>query len=164
MQCSFYPRKSPMLEHITPVLLTYNETANIGRTLGCLTWARDIVAVDSGSTDATLAILAKFPNVRVFNRRFDTHAAQWAYAVHETGIATPWILRLDADYQVPDTLIEEIGRLDPGGPVAAYRIAFDYAIFSHKLVSSLYPANTILLRMGRFSVRDKGHTEAWTVQ
>src|SRR5262249_52171620 len=29
---------------------------------------------------------------------------------------------------------------------------------------SLYPANTILLRKGKFSVRDKGHTEAWDVK
>jgi hypothetical protein len=30
-------------------------------------------------------------------------------------------------------------------------------------LASLYPANTVLLRKGRFSVRDKGHTEAWEV-
>ena len=29
--------------------------------------------------------------------------------------------------------------------------------------SSLYPANTILLRRGRFTVTDDGHTERWTV-
>jgi glycosyltransferase involved in cell wall biosynthesis len=153
-----------MLGHITPVLLTYNEAANIGRTLSRLTWAKDIVVVDSGSTDATINILAKFSQVRVFSRPFDTHGNQWRYAVHETAIATPWILRLDADYQVSEALIEEFVHLDPNDPVNAYRIAFDYAIFSRKLVSSLYPANTILLRQGRFSVWDKGHTEAWTVE
>jgi len=153
-----------MLEQITPVLLTYNEGANIGRTLSSLTWAKDIVVVDSVSTDATLAIVAKFPQVRVFSRRFDTHAAQWRYAVHETAIVTPWVLRLDADYQVTAALVEEMARLDANAPVNAYRIAFDYAIFSHKLVTSLYPANTILLRMDKFSVWDRGHTEAWTVE
>src|SRR5262249_26322293 len=70
---------------------------------------------------------------------------------------------LDADYQVSDKLVAELKRLDPNAPVSAYRIAFNYAIFSHALVSSLYPANTILLRRGRFSIQDKGHTEAWTV-
>jgi glycosyltransferase involved in cell wall biosynthesis len=61
-----------MLEQITRVLLTYNEEQNIGRTLSHLAWAKDIVLVDSG-TDGTLAALAHFPNVRVFNRPFDTH-------------------------------------------------------------------------------------------
>src|SRR5262249_33865236 len=123
-----------MLEHITPVLLTYNEAPNIGQTLSRLTWAKDIVVVDSGSTDETLAILGEFSQVRVFRRPFDSHGNQWRYAVHETAIATPWILRMDADYQVPQGLIEELARLDANAPVSAYRIAFDYAVFSRKLV------------------------------
>src|ERR1039457_5585450 len=143
-----------MLDHITPVLLTYNEEANIRRTLSHLTWAKDIVVVDSGSTDKTLAIVANCAQVRVFNRSFDTHGNQWRYAVQETAITTPWILRLDADYQVPESLIAELGRLDPNARVNAYSIAFDYAIFSRELTSSLYPANTILLRMGHFTIWD----------
>jgi glycosyltransferase involved in cell wall biosynthesis len=152
-----------MLDQVTPVLLTYNEIQNISRTLSHLVWAKDIVVVDSGSTDGTLAVLASCPNVRVFERTFDTHANQWRYAVEETEIDTDWILRLDADYQVSDALVAEIQALDPSAPVSAYRISFDYAVFSHKLRSSLYPANTVLLRKGSFAVRDKGHTEAWDV-
>src|SRR5262249_31391829 len=60
-------------------------------------------------------------------------------------------------------LVAELARLDPKAPVSAYRIAFDYAILSRKLLSSLYPPNTILLRKGRFAIWDKGHTEAWDV-
>jgi glycosyltransferase involved in cell wall biosynthesis len=152
-----------VLDHITPVLLTYNEEANIAGTLSGVQWARDIVVVDSGSTDGTRAILEKFPNVRLFTRAFDTHANQWRFAVEETQIGTEWILRLDADYRLSATLIAELARLDPNAAVSAYRIGFDYAVFSKKLLSSLYPANTILLRKGRFSVRDAGHTEAWDV-
>jgi len=153
-----------MLDHITPVLLTHNEEQNIGRTLSRLGWAKDIVVVDSGSTDETLAILAACPNVRVFNRPFDTHAKQWRYAVEETQIATDWILRLDADYQVSDELVSELSQLDPDAPVSAYRVRFDYAIFSQKLLSSLYPPNIILLRKDKLSVWDRGHTEAWDVK
>jgi glycosyltransferase involved in cell wall biosynthesis len=153
-----------MLGDITPVLLTYNEEQNVDRTLSRLAWAKDIVVVDSDSSDGTLAALAKFSNVRVFSRRFDTHANQWRYATEETGIGTNWLLRLDADYQVTDALVRELSRLDPHAAVNAYRIGFDYAIFSHKLVSSLYPSNTILMRKGCFSVQDKGHTEVWEVR
>ena len=152
-----------MLEQITPVLLTYNEEQNIGRTLSHLNWAKDIVVVDSGSTDGTLAALTHFPNVRVFNRPFDTHGNQWRYAAQETKIATDWLLRLDADYQVSDALVAELARLDPNAAVSAYRIGFDYTVFSRKLLSSLYPPKPIVLRKGCFSVSDKGHADVWDV-
>jgi glycosyltransferase involved in cell wall biosynthesis len=153
-----------MLDEITPVLLSYNEAPNIARTLSHLKWASDIVVLDSGSTDETLSILANSPRVRVLIRPFDIHSNQWRHAVFETGISTPWILRLDADYQVTDELVKELSRLDPNAPFNAYRIGFDYAIYSRKLVSSFYPPNTILLRMGHFAITQRGHTEAWSVE
>ena len=152
-----------MLDRITPVILTHNEADNIGRTLARLAWAKTIVVVDNDSTDGTLDIVARFSNARLFNRPFVTHADKWRFAVQETGITTDWILRLDADYQVPEELVAEMVRLDPAAPVAAYRIGFDYAIFGRRLIGSLYPSNTILLRRGKFSVIDRGHTEAWTI-
>jgi len=36
-----------VLNHITPVILTYNEAPNIQRTLAALSWAIDVVVVDS---------------------------------------------------------------------------------------------------------------------
>jgi glycosyltransferase involved in cell wall biosynthesis len=153
-----------MLNEITPVLLTFNEAENIGRTLSCLTWAKDIVIVDSGSTDETISIVARFPQARLFHREFDTHGNQWRYATEETGIGTNWILRLDADYQVTEAVKTELSHLDANAAVDAYLVSFDYAIFGRKLISSLYPANTILLRKNKFLVQDKGHTEVWTVR
>ena len=157
--------KLQMLDHITPVLLTYNEEHNIARTMSHLAWAKDIVVVDSGGADRTLAVLATFDRARVFHRRFDTHANQWRYAIENTQIATDWILRsFDADYQVSDALIAELALLNSNAPVSAYRISFDYAVLARQLLSyALYPANTILLRRGRFSVQDEGHTEVWDV-
>jgi hypothetical protein len=74
------------------------------------------------------------------------HGKQWRYATQETKIATDWLLRLDADYQVSDALVAELARLDPNAAVSAYRVKFDYAVFSRKLRSSLYPPKTVLLR------------------
>ncbi|MBG0811732.1 glycosyltransferase family 2 protein [Methylosinus sp. H3A] len=152
-----------LLDRITPVLLTHDEEPNIGGALSHLRWAKDIVVVDSGSADRTLDILRADPRVRVFARPFDTHASQWRFAVMETGVASDWILRLDADYRVSDALIAELRDLRPAPDVAAYEISFDYAIFGGALRTSLYPPNTVLLRSGCFSVYDRGHTEAWRV-
>jgi glycosyltransferase involved in cell wall biosynthesis len=153
-----------MLKKITPVLLTYNEAANIRRTLAQLSWASRIVVVDSFSTDATASILREFANVSFYQRKFDSQARQWQFATQETAIATPWMLALDADYVVTGALIAELATLSDDEDVAAYKIAFDYAIFSRRLAASLYPANTLLLRMGRFQVIERGHAEVWRVE
>ncbi|WP_422000315.1 glycosyltransferase family 2 protein [Reyranella sp.] len=148
-----------MLADITPVILTFNEAANIGRSLERLTWAREIVIVDSGSTDETAAIVARFPNARLVVRPFDTHARQWRFAVEETGIASDWVLRLDADYMVEPALREEIGGLRPDPGTAAYEISFTYCIEGRPLRASLYPALPVLFRRGRGRFEQDGHTE-----
>jgi glycosyltransferase involved in cell wall biosynthesis len=151
-----------MIDDITPILLTFNEARNLRRTLSCLSWAKDIVIVDSGSNDDTLAIVKEFPQTRLFHRQFDTHCNQWQFAIEQTGIETPWILRLDADYTLTPEFISELKELDLVS-VNAYRISFLYAIYSRPLRASLYPANTVLLRRGHFVVWDNGHTERWKV-
>lgn len=153
-----------MLDAITPVILCNNEALNIRRTLAGLAWATQIVVVDSGSTDGTIDILQADPRVKLFRRTLDTHAGQWRFATMDTGIDTPFILRMDADYVVPPEMADELSRIDPNGPESAYRIVFDYAVFSHRLVGSLYPANTILMRRGRFAIIDNGHTENWRIE
>lgn len=157
-------RPGNVLADITPVILTYNEAANIGRSLERLTWAREVVIVDSNSTDETLAIAARFPNVRVVSRPFDTHAEQWRFAVGETGIVSGWILRLDADYMVEPALRDEIAALAPAADTAAYEIAFTYCIDGRPLRASLYPALPVLFRRGHARFVQDGHTEKLRIE
>jgi hypothetical protein len=156
---ALFNRQGVVLAEITPVILTYNEAPNIGRSLERLTWARQVVIVDSGSTDETLAIAGRFANVRTFQRPFDTHAQQWRFAVEETGIASDWLLRLDADYLVEPALRDELAALVPAPATAAYEIAFIYCIVGRPLRASLYPALPVLFRRGRGRFEQDGHTE-----
>ena len=148
-----------MLADITPVILTYNEAANIGRSLDRLTWARQVAVVDSGSTDETPAIVARYPNARLVQHPFDSHAAQWRFATEETGVSTPWVLRLDADYILEPALREEIAALTPAPDTAAYEIAFTYCIGGRPLRASLYPRLPVLFRRGKAEFVADGHTE-----
>jgi glycosyltransferase involved in cell wall biosynthesis len=144
-----------LLDQITPVILTRDEEANIGRTLAQLTWANDVVVVDSFSTDRTLEIAREFPNVRIFQREVDTLTGQTIYGLQQA--QTPWVLLLDADFFVPDAFVEEARALQPASEVRAYRAKFDYAINGRKLRASLYPARIVLLHRDHTTVWQDGH-------
>jgi glycosyltransferase involved in cell wall biosynthesis len=146
-----------MLDRITPLILARDEEANIGRTLGQLAWAREVVIVDSFSTDSTVSIARQFANVRVVRRAFDSHDRQWSFGVEQ--VTTPWVLTLDADYFVPDAFVREIASLDPPPDLAGYEAAFVYAIEGRPLRSALYPRRVVLLRRGAFEFWQDGHTQ-----
>jgi glycosyltransferase involved in cell wall biosynthesis len=153
-----------MIERITPVILTFNESPNITRTLEKLSWAGEVVVVDSHSSDDTPEQVRAFPRTRLFQRRFDEHSRQWNWAVSETGIRTEWVLALDADYQVTDELAEELRGLDPAPDVAGYRAAFVYCILGRRLRGSVYPPVTVLYRRDRARYEQDGHTQRIRVE
>lgn len=148
-----------MLEQVTPVLLTYNEAPNIARALARLDWAQDIVVVDSGSDDGTLELLRANPRVRVFARAFDSHAHQWNFAIAETGIRTPWVLALDADYILPEAFVAALAGLRPEAGTAGYRARFEYVVLGRALWGSLYPPVTVLFRREGARYEQDGHTQ-----
>jgi len=137
-----------VLEHITPLILTRDEEANIGRTLAQLAWAREVVVVDSFSSDRTVTIARSFSNVRVVQRTFDTHAQQWAYGA--SLVTTEWVLTMDADYFVPSPFTSELETLVPAEDATAYEAPFIYAIGGRPLRASLYPPRPVLLRRGHY--------------
>lgn len=145
-----------MLDQITPVVLTRDEEANIVRTLSQLTWAREVIVVDSYSTDRTVARASDFPNVRVVQRAFDEHARQWMFGLEQ--IATPWVMALDADYFVPSELRDEISALQPDR-YAGYRARFRYAVEGRLLRATLYPPRVVLSSAAHTTFWQDGHTQ-----
>jgi len=144
-------------DQITPVILTYNEASNIRRTLEGIRWAGDIVVVDSYSVDATLNIIASFPQARVFQRRFDSLSNQCNFALEETGIQTDWVLSLDADYILTPELVEELRKLAPDPATNAYRANFIYCIHGKRLRGCAYPPVTVLFRRKHARYIQDGH-------
>lgn len=153
-----------MLSQVTPVILTLNEIDNLGRTLSQLDWARQIVVVDSKSNDGTLELLRSNPRVKLVERPFESHADQWNYAVHETGIETEWVLALDADYVLTPELVAELSALAPPDDVAGYSARFQYCSLGVPLRGSVYPPVVVLYRRARGRYRQDGHTQRVEVE
>jgi glycosyltransferase involved in cell wall biosynthesis len=146
-----------LLHEITPMILTLNEEANIGRTLAKLTWARRILVIDSGSTDRTLEIVGQHPKAVVVRRDFDSAAAQCNFGL--THIDSEWVLSLDADYVLSDELISEIGSLQPADNISGFWARFVYRIFDRTLRASVYPPRAVLYRRSTAVYVDEGHTQ-----
>jgi hypothetical protein len=106
-----------------------------------------------------LDIVAGFPCTRIFERAFDTHAKQWNFAIQETGIQTPWVLALDADYVLSSDFVDELRSLGDHKTNAGYSASFRYCVHGIPLRRSLYPPLTVLFRRDRAYYVQEGHTQ-----
>ena len=113
------------------------------------------MVIDSYSTDATLEIIAKHPQVEVFQREFDHFANQCNYGLQQ--VETPWVLSLDADYMVSGALVDEICCLPPEPAVDGYSVSFVYCVFGEPLRGTLYPPRTVLYQKEEATYRRDGH-------
>lgn len=90
---------------ISACVITYNEEQNIARCLESLSFADDIIVVDSQSTDRTVEIARKFtPNV--ISHQWMGFGPQKNLAFLKAG--GDWIISIDADEQISPSLREEI--------------------------------------------------------
>ncbi len=86
---------------ITATIITFNEAEHIRPACESLSWADEIVVVDSGSTDATREI-ARECGARVIERPWPGFAEQKQFAAEQA--THEWIFSLDADERVSDEL------------------------------------------------------------
>lgn len=115
------------MEKVSAVLLTRNEERNVERCLRSLAWVDEVVVVDTGSRDQTLALATKYTQSIFrgdinrgfsYNRNLGNRKARNA-----------WILKIDADEVVSPAFSEEVlermrSHRDVDGYVAASRIHF----------------------------------------
>lgn len=110
----------PAVPKLSVTVITKDEAANIGAALDSVAWADEIVVVDSGSSDDTVAIARRYTAA--------VSVAPWpgyvAQKNHAAALAShDWILSLDADERVTPALADEIRRVMQREPAAAgYRV------------------------------------------
>jgi glycosyltransferase involved in cell wall biosynthesis len=101
---------------LTVVILTKNEAIHIGRALENLTGlAKDVVVVDSFSTDDTVAI-SKANGAVVLQNKFINQAKQFHWALNNAEIRGKWVMRLDADELIEADLRAELEQQLPTLP------------------------------------------------
>ncbi len=101
---------------ITVCILTKNAERTIQSTLESVKSFPEVILLDTGSTDATLEMAKKYPNVEVRKAPFcgfgPLRNEIAAYAKND------WILALDSDEILSPSLIQEIHTLSPTSQIA----------------------------------------------
>ena len=92
-------------EKVTAIIPTFNEEIHIEDAIRSVSFADEIIIIDSYSTDQTIA-LAKKHKVKIIQREFDDFSSQKNYAIEKSKYN--WIYILDADERVSEKLRKEI--------------------------------------------------------
>jgi glycosyltransferase involved in cell wall biosynthesis len=133
---------------LSVVIITYNEEANLGRTLESVqplvsNGKGEVIVVDSGSTDRTVEVAKSFA-ARVFIEEWKGYAAQKNSAIDKA--IGDWVLSLDADEEVDRDLQQALGdTVDGLERVAALQQAKAHDLTVEDARSDVEdPINTIL--------------------
>ena len=130
---------------ISVVIITLNEERIIEKCLSKLSFADEIIVIDSGSHDATVAICENF-GAQVFYNKFEGYGAQKQFAVSKT--KNNWVLSLDADEILDADLIATIPKAiqNDNDNAVAYYIKGQH-VFLNKKFKYGSQSNRYYLRM-----------------
>ena len=104
---------------ISAIIPTLNEEIHIAEAIKSVSFADEIIVIDSFSEDKTIEIAEKL-NVKIIKRKFDNFSSQKNFAIKQA--THNWIYILDADERVTKEVKKEIVSAvkDPKGFVGFY--------------------------------------------
>lgn len=91
---------------LSVLAITFNEVDNINDLIASVSFADEIIVVDSFSIDGTYEELLKYPQVKVIQRAFDNFSSQRNFAALQA--SNDWVLFVDADERLSENLKKEI--------------------------------------------------------
>ena len=147
---------------ITAIIPTFNEESNIQKALDAVSFADEIIVIDSFSTDKTIAIVQKTKAI-IVQRAFDNFSNQKNFAI---GKATnDWIFLLDADETISESLQKEIQKvINTTTTFAAFYIYRNFFFKRKKLKFSGWQRDKVIRLFRKDNCRYKGkvHEEIYT--
>lgn len=143
----------PQPRRLSVVIISRNEAERIEECLRSVSWADEIVVIDSGSSDATCDIARRYTD-RVCHVPWRGFGLQKQAGVEQA--SNDWIFNIDCDERITPQLAEEIRQiLALDSPSAAYAVPRRTFVGTREIKhSGWYPDRTIRLfdrRQARFS-------------
>jgi glycosyltransferase involved in cell wall biosynthesis len=102
-----------MIPNLSIIVLTFNEEIHLKRLIENISQITNkIYVVDSFSTDSTVTILNEY-NINFKQNKFINHSKQLNFAIDTNPFNTTWMMRIDADEIITDSLIDELNNTLP---------------------------------------------------
>jgi glycosyltransferase involved in cell wall biosynthesis len=124
------------------IIIAKDEERNIRRCLESVQFADEVIVLDSGSTDKTVAIAKEYTE-NVFSTDWLGYGVQKQRALLKA--RSEWVLNLDADESVSDALRQEIIQAMSSNTADAFRIAIQMHFYNQPLKYSSSPKRHIRL-------------------
>lgn len=105
---------------ISIVMIAHNEADNIGAALASAAAFDEIVVFENGSTDSTVEVAQRYPNVKLVQGAFIGYGPTRNAAASHAGNA--WIFALDCDERFRPGLVEELRQHPLNDPTIVYSV------------------------------------------
>lgn len=127
---------------LSVIVIAKNEEERLKRCLESVLFADEIIVLDSGSTDKTIEVARHFTN-KVYQTDWQGYGVQKQRALaYANG---QWVLNLDADEVVGDSLKDEILKAIHTDKADAYRVPIFMYFYNKRMRYSSSPARHIRL-------------------
>ena len=141
-----------------------NEAGNLPRCLGCVSWADEIIVVDSQSTDGSIEI-AQQRGATVVQFEFNgVWPKKKNWALENISFRNEWVFILDADEVLPAGAEQEFASaIAQAGPIAGYWINRRFMFMGRWLQHAYYPNWNLRLfhhSLGRYEKLTESPTDS----
>lgn len=117
--------------NISALAITLNEEKHLERYIKSLSFADEIIIIDSYSKDRTKEIAAQFNNVTFIQRTFDNFSAQKNFAISKA--RNNWIAFFDLDEEISESLANEIKLVTAHPNCSAFEVKRDFYFMNKKI-------------------------------
>ncbi len=134
---------------ISVVINTLNEEKNIERAIKSVEWADEVIVCDMHSEDETVKIARQFGAKVIYHKKEGFVEPARNFAIAKASNA--WILVLDADEEIPDSLVKKLKSIANEGQVDFVQIPRKSTIFGKWMHASMWwpDLNTRFFRKGK---------------
>ena len=127
---------------LSVIIIAKDEAHNLHRCLNSVSWANEIIVLDSGSSDNTVVIAKEYTD-KVYVTDWQGYGIQKQRALELT--TNRWVLNLDADESINDSLKNEIQTCINQNGIDGYQIPINLHFYGKTLRYSCSPKHHIRL-------------------